>query len=210
MHIAVANLKGGVGKTSTAVLLAEAAADDDTKVLLVDADPQGSAMRWAEVAADDGAGLRAVVVALPTKELPRRLKALSGGYGHVVIDTPPGDLAIVLAAAVAAQLVLVPFQPTVMDVDRVHATLSVAEDAGRPAALLLSRVRAGTRAPIAAREALTSEDIPLLEASIPQREAIAALYGARPPRAALVPYQAVLAELEAALTPRRKNRGRNP
>jgi chromosome partitioning protein len=199
--IVVANLKGGVGKTTSAVFLAEAAARRTGAALLVDSDPQGSAMRWADAAAtDDGLGLRSVAVALPTPDLGRRLQGIAAGYGWVVIDTPPGHLGIVQAAARAANVMVVPCQPTLMDLDRVRATLDVASESGRPAAVLLTRARTNTRALAAAREALEEAELPVIEAIVPQREAIAGAYGARPTGPALDLYAEVLAELEAALT----------
>jgi chromosome partitioning protein len=200
VRIAVANLKGGVGKTTLAVMLAEVAADRHGKALLVDADPQHSAMSWAEDAAAEDDGLRAVTVSLASTDLPRRLAAIADGYSHVIVDTPPGQLPIVRAAAAAVDVVLVPCQPTLMDLARVSEALAVAGDAGKPAAVVLCRVRTGTRALTGARQALDSAEMPVLEAQIPQREAIAALYGLRPHGAVLEIYAAVLDELEAALT----------
>ena len=86
-----------------------------------------------------------------------------------------------------------------MDLDRVRATLDVAGESGCPAAVLLTRARANTRALAAAREALEEAELPLIEAVVPQREAIAGAYGARPVGLALDLYADVLTELEAAL-----------
>lgn len=204
MRIAVANLKGGVGKTSLAVALAELLGEKG--VLLVDADPQASAMRWADDAAEAGEGLRSVVVALPTADLGRRLESLAANYKHVVIDTPPGHMQIVTAAARCADVVLVPAQPTVMDLSRVTEMLDLASDAGKPSAVVLSRARTNTKALAAAREALDAAELPVLEAVVPMREAIAQMYGSRPKPAELAPFQPVLDELVAALSPKKGSR----
>ena len=98
MLIVVAALKGGVGKTTVAVGLAEAAANEHGSALLVDADPQASAMRWSDTASEEGSGLRAVTVSLPTRDLRRRLSGIGSSYPVVVVDTPPGQLPIVSAA----------------------------------------------------------------------------------------------------------------
>lgn len=198
MRIAVANLKGGVGKTTTAVMLAEVAAEGLGSALLVDADPQGSAMAWADAAADEGVGLRANTVALPTADLARRLDGIAGSYGAVVVDTPPGGLAIVEAAARVADVVIVPCQPTLLDLDRLRVTLDVVTDAGRAAVVLLTRARTGTRALAGTREALEAAELPVLEASIPQREALAAAYGTPPGEAVMGLYRTVFDELTTA------------
>ncbi len=199
VRVAIANLKGGVGKTTTAVFMAELAAEREGPALLVDADPQGSAMGWADGAAETGDGLRAVAVSLPTADLPRRLSGIASGYGTVIVDTPPGQLGIVQAAARAADAVVVPCQPTLMDLDRMRVTVEVAAELGRPTAVLLTRTRAGTRALAAAREALEAAELPVLSTVIPQREAISAAYGERPKGETLALYAGVLDEIEAAV-----------
>lgn len=192
MRIAVVSMKGGTGKTTSAVFLATGLARSG-RTLLVDADPQGSALSWSE----EAEGLAAPVVALPVKDLHRRLPALAEPYAHVVIDTPPGHAAIVSSALRAADVALVPIQPTVLDVDRVAATAELISDAQAlgelRAVVLLTRTRARTKALDAAREVLAEYGLHVMAADVPQRESIAAAFGDR--LEDLGPYDEVLAEL---------------
>ena len=110
--IAVLNQKGGSGKTTIATNLAHVLKLADSKVLLVDSDPQGSARDWNE--ANNGQVLP--VVGLDRETLPTDLKAISAGYDFVVIDGAPQIAKLSAAAVKAADLILIPVQPSPYDI----------------------------------------------------------------------------------------------
>jgi len=189
MRLAVVNVEGGTGKTTSAVYLAAALARRG-KTLLVDADPQGSALSW-------GDHLPFTVAALPVKSLHRQLPELSQGFVHVVVDTPPGDLGVVRSAALVAEIVLIPIPPSLMDMDRLRPTLELLAEVEplnpMRIAMLLTRVRRGTRSATAARQMLKELELPVLDTEVPLREAYATSFGVSP--AELGEYEGVLAEL---------------
>ena len=113
MIIGVLNQKGGVGKTTLSINLAAALSLSGLKTLLIDADPQGSALDWQ--ASRDGSTLFPVVgVAKPT--LHKDVPTLAAGYDHVVIDGPPRVNDLARSAILASDLVVIPVQPSPYDV----------------------------------------------------------------------------------------------
>ena len=195
--IAVVALKGGVGKTTTAVYLSLVMAAAGQRVVLADADRQASALRWADEAG--GLGTDVLTVGATTPETLRGLRELAGG-AEVVIDTPPGDLRLVRAALSWADVALIPVRPTMLDLDRLGETLDEVANAAVPGAILLTQVRTRTRSLAGARSALDDLGLPLLDTVIPAREAIAASFGDAPDLEALNTYRQALGELHTALT----------
>jgi len=187
--IVCGNVKGGVGKTTTAVQLALHAGGAGNRTLLVDADPGRSALSWA-TRATDWPHAMVPVIAHHHPDLPRRLPGLAAGYDLVVVDCPhdPAGGARVgatLASAIAvADLLLVPSPPNAADLDRLEDLLAAiaAEEARRDLrwALALVRVdlrRAGLVAEVA--EALAGLDVPALglDVAVPLRAAVADAFG---------------------------------
>jgi chromosome partitioning protein len=193
VNIAVLNLKGGTGKTTSSVFLAAGFTRAGARTLLVDADPQGSALAWSGLVED----WPIPTLALPQPVLHRQLPQLGRDYEHVVVDCPPAHEAIVRSALLVADLVVMPMAPSMMDLDRLRPTLTLLADVApqnEPTFwALLTRVRSGTTLSSAAREWLTANEVPVLEAEIPLREVFARALGEVPP--AGTAYDAVLAEL---------------
>ncbi|MFL9828068.1 ParA family partition ATPase [Rhodoplanes sp. SY1] len=126
MIIGVLNQKGGVGKTTIAVNLAATLAKAGRRVLLVDADPQASALTWSSVRDLDP--LFAVIgMAKPT--LHRDLPDIARDYDVVVIDGAPRVNELGRAAILASDLVLIPVQPSPYDVWAAAETVQLIREA---------------------------------------------------------------------------------
>lgn len=170
MRIAVINLKGGTAKTTTAMFLA-AALSRRGRTLLVDCDPQGSSLTWAEAAEEDGADLGFNVVSIPTRDVKKRVDRMAGDYGHVVLDTPPAELDVVRAALHAAEVAVVAISPSDMDVNRFRPTLELVAEVEAVTDLdyrvLLTMMRRISREGRDARAAMEALELPVMRAEIP-------------------------------------------
>lgn len=175
MIIGLLNQKGGVGKTTLAVHIADAMARRGERVLLVDADPQGSALDWA--ASRKGEPLFPVA-GLPKSSIHKELPTLAKGYETVLIDGPPRVYDVARSAMMACDLILVPVQPSPYDVwaakdivDLLHEALIFKPQL--KAAFVINRKIVNTALGRDVAEALAEFPFPVLKTAICQRIALA-------------------------------------
>ena len=126
MKISIQNQKGGVGKTTLAIHISHALALKGARVLLVDADPQGSARDWAAARTDKPPFS---VIGLDRPTLHRDLPPLAKDYDHVVIDGPPRVSELARSAIIASDLVVVPIQPSPYDVWAANEVIKLIREA---------------------------------------------------------------------------------
>lgn len=198
--VAVVNLKGGTGKTTTAGFLAHVWHERGRRVLLVDADPQASAARWSE-----DAEWPIPVVQLASPRLHVNLPGIVSDQDVVVIDTPPSDSPpIVTSALRVATHVVVAIPPNPADQERLGEVAALLDDVatlrrdGRtpPAAVLLTRVDGRTAAPAVYREVMTESGWQVLRAEARAVQRFAQAVGSPIERAAATAYGDAADELE--------------
>jgi chromosome partitioning protein len=185
VNIVVTNLKGGVGKTTTAVYLSSAAvASGYDPVVLIDADRQASSAEWLEERALEGVE----VVEAPSERTLTRAMGRTEGLG--VVDTPPGDERLVQSAINSADAVVIPTRAGGVEYSRVVVTLEMIP-ARTPRGVVICAARYGTNDLEETIAWWKSEKVPIWGV-VPERVGIAAGPEARLYREGLEEYDKVL------------------
>lgn len=135
--ITILSQKGGAGKTTLALHLAVAAEQDGRQTAVIDLDPQASAASWG----DGREAETPVVVSAQASRLPQVIEAAEkAGAALAIIDTAPHSENSALIAARAADLILIPCRPAILDLRAIGSTIDLAKLAGKPAVVVLNTV----------------------------------------------------------------------
>lgn len=166
MNIVVTNVKGGVGKTTSAVYLAAAAVErGEQPVVLVDSDRHASSAEWLETRPVEGVEL----VEAPSERTVAR--AMEGRDGVVVVDTPPGEERVVRAAIERADAIVIPTRAGGVEFSRVAATVDMLP-ASTPFGVVVCSARLGTNDLAQTVEWWEAQQVPIW-GIVPERVAIA-------------------------------------
>ncbi|UXE04027.1 ParA-like dsDNA partitioning protein [Mycobacterium phage Deloris] len=186
--ISIVHTKGGVGKTTTAMYLAAAAARVGVESTVIDADPQKSASEWLRVATERGIGLPFDVIdcsnrlVIPDTQL-------------VLVDTPPGTSDLIQQAIAEADLVIIPCGASPIEVERVFPTLELTTQV--PSIVLMTQVDLRAKMVEKVKALFDSRDVPMLNTLVTHRQSIKKSFGTLP--IDLEAYWDVWAELESVV-----------
>ena len=204
MIFGVLNQKGGVGKTTLSVNLAACLARTGARVLLIDSDPQGSALDWA--AARQSEPLFSVV-GFPRATIHKEIAQLGQGYEHIIIDGPPRVTDLARSAIMASDIVVIPVQPSPYDIWAAEEVVKLITEArvykeNIKSVFVVNRKITNTAIGRDVRDALAAYPVHVLNASVAQRVVFAeaaaqgqAIFEIDPAGPAVAEMEAVAAEL---------------
>jgi chromosome partitioning protein len=166
--VAIISQKGGAGKTTLAVNLAVAAEREDVPTVIIDLDPQASCKTWHDLRGKDAP----VVVSAQASRMSEVIEvARSNGAELVIIDTAPHSESGALGAARAADLVLIPCRPAILDLKAIGTSGDLAALAKKEAVVVLNAVPHQGKLADEAEEAVRSYGLSIAPVKLMQRAA---------------------------------------
>lgn len=174
MIISFLNQKGGVGKTTLSVNVATCLGLKKFKVLLIDADPQNSALDWAATRKKESLF---TVVSITKPIIHKEVSKLTKNYDHIIIDGPPRIYDVAKSAIVTSDVVIMPVQPSPYDIWAADEVVNLIKEVSEPlegiknikCAFLINRKIVNTAIGRDVEQALQHYKIDILQAHICQR-----------------------------------------
>jgi chromosome partitioning protein len=168
--VAVAQQKGGSGKTMLAAQLAVALTEAGGTVAVLDIDPQGSLASWGRLRAAAPKASNAVTCAAVSGwRLAAEIEKLRAAHTIVLIDTPPVIDSDARRAIRAADLVLIPLNPSPPDLWAAEGTIKLAAEEKRPVSLVFNRAPAASRLRKRMEAEIKARGLSLLEPALGNR-----------------------------------------
>lgn len=197
---AVTTPTGGTAKTTTAMFTGAGLAKHGTTVV-IDTDPQQTAMMWAQDAGQLGFDVRSPYnePELTGEGDPLGLVGIARQYKHVIVDCPPGDLDIIEQVVSCVELIIAPIRASWVSIRHAQEMIDLVSNRRTPDGLpllrwLITQGMHGTRALADTRRVLTRRGELVFEAWVPLMPAVLAEAGGQP-ITDLGPYAAVVDEL---------------
>lgn len=181
--IAFANPKGGTGKTTAAIILAEQITMAGAMVAILDCDPNQNIVTWGkERQSSDRTTPFAIIPRPHEDDLIRVIDDLDGQYDYLLIDLEGTASQIVTYSLTRTDLAIIPFEPTPMETRQAARAVTLVQNAGRlmrkqvAFVLLLTRTNAAFQTSDERDVRAETSDIPVLPVSLVRRAAFTRLF----------------------------------